>query len=491
MASNKQKSGVQAAGLASRIREEHVFLALALLFGLLWVFLIPPFQLPDEESHFIRAWSLSDGSLFIKTVKGPDGKLTAGGYMPVDVVELPDAMGARMIRRNPYRKYDFSLFREFVGRSFKMKPDYSQRVFAKTSAEMYSPIPYLPQAVGIIAGRAFGAGPLICYYLARISVMLAYALLVFLAVKTTPVGKNLFMIVGLLPMSVALSVSVGADAITTGVVFLFTAYMLRLSLADTGQPLTRGRIAAVFGLLAVVALLKQPYLVLALLVLAVPAERFRKRSSRYLFVASALLFTLAVSAAWNIPAIAITTAYRHDTGPSLIGNPIGQVGFIATHPLDYLSALYNGIFHYRLQGEGRGLIRQFLGLLGWLDLVFPAFFYYFLGFFLLAQVLFSQGLPHILPRGRAIMFLTSLATAVGVATSMYLVNPVGSDTIIGLQGRYFTPIAPLALAAVSHLGIDAFDSTACKVFRGPLFVGAVMAVALSFATWYIGLRYYY
>ena len=478
-------------GFAGRIKEEHVFLALALLFGVLWVFLIPPFQLPDEEAHFIRAWSLSDGRLFVNTVKDPDGKLTAGGYVPVGVAELPDDLGARIIRRNPYRKYDFNLFREFVGRLIKTNPDYSQKVFAKTSAEMYSPIPYLPQAVGIIAGRALGASPIVCFYYARILVMLVYAFLVFLAVKITPVGKNLFMIVGLLPMSVALSVSVGADAITNGSVFLFTAYMLRLSLTDTGLPLTKGKIASVFGLLAVVALLKQPYLVLALLVLAVPAGRFRKNGARYLFVASALFFTLAVSAAWNIHAIAITTTYGHNSGPLLIGNPLGQVGFIVTHPIDYLAALYNGLFHYKLQGEGRGLLRQFLGLLGWLDLVFPAFFYYFLGFFLLAQVLVSQGLPHILSRGRAVMLLTALAAMVGTATAIYLVNAVGSDTIVGLQGRYFTPIAPLALVAVSHMGIDAFDSIAYKVFRGPWFVGTVMAVALSFATWYIYLRYYY
>ncbi len=424
-------------------------------------------------------------------MKGPDGKLVAGEYLPVDVVELPDDMGARMIRRNPYRKYDFSLFWEFVGRSFKTKPNYSQRVFAKTSAEMYSPVPYLPQVLGILVGRAFGGGPLVCYYAARILVMLAYALLVFLAVRITPVGKNLFMIVGLLPMSVALSASVGADAITNGIAFLFTAYMLKLSFTDKGLPLTRNRLAAVFGLLAVIALLKQPYLLLALLVLAVPAERFRKRGTRYLFVASALLFTLAVSAAWNIPAIAIITAHAQYTGSSLIGNPAGQVGFIVTHPLDYLTALYNGIFRYPLQAQGRGLFRQFIGLLGWLDLVFPPFFYYLLGFFLLAQVILSQGLPHIPAKGRALVLLTSLATAVGVATAMYLVNPVGSDTIVGLQGRYFTPLAPLALVAVSHFGIGAFETTALKALRGSLFVGATMSLFLSFATWHIFLRYYF
>jgi uncharacterized membrane protein len=469
-------------------KHAYVFLVLCIIFGLAWTFLIPPFQLPDEDAHFVRAWSISDGKLFIKTVKGPDGKLAAGEDLPADMVELPDSMGAHLVRRNPFNKYEFSNFWKFMGRLCQAKPDYSQRVFADTSAEMYSPVPYLPQVAGIVASRALGAGPLVCYYAARILVMLAYALLVFLAVRITPVGKNLFVVVGLLPMTLALSVSVGADAITNGVAFLFTAYMLRLSLTDRGLPLTRGKLAAVFGLLAVLALLKQPYLLLALLVLAVPAERFGKRRTRYVFIASALLFTLAVSAAWNIPAIIVTSAHGHDTGPSLIGNPAGQVGFILTQPFGYLTALYNGTFHYR--SHYRLLWRQFLGLLGWLDLVFPALFYQLLGFFLLLQVLLSQGLPRIPAGRRAVMFFTSLAAAAGVATAMYLVNPVGSDTVTGLQGRYFTPVAPLALVSLSHFGLDAFETTAFKAFRGPLIVGAVMAAALSFATWQIFLRYY-
>jgi uncharacterized membrane protein len=471
-------------------KHAYVFLVLCIIFGLAWTFLVPPFQLPDEDAHFFRAWSVSDGKIFTKTVKGPDGKPAAGEYLPADMVGLPDSMGAHMVRRNPFNKYDFGNFWKFMGRLCETRPDYSKRVFADTSAEMYSPVPYLPQVAGIVACRALGAGPLVCYYAARIFVMLAYALLVFLAVKVTPVGKNLFVIVGLLPMSVALSVSVGADAVSNGAAFLFSAYMLRLSLTDRHLPLTRGKLAAVFGLLAVIALLKQPYLLLALLVLAVPAERFGNRRARYVFAASALLFTLAVSAAWNVPAIVFASAHAQAAGPSLLGDPAGQVGFILTHPLGYLTALYNGIFHYVLQAQGRGLWRQFLGLLGWLDLVFPAFFYDLLGLFLLAQLLFSQGTPRIPAGGRAVLFFTSLAAAAGVATAMYLVNPVGSDSVTGLQGRYFTPIAPLALVSLSHSGLDAFETTAFKVFRGPLVVGAVMAATLSFATWQIFLRYF-
>ena len=41
-----------------------VFAGLALLFGSIFVFLIPPFQSPDEPNHFLRAFQVSEGVFF-------------------------------------------------------------------------------------------------------------------------------------------------------------------------------------------------------------------------------------------------------------------------------------------------------------------------------------------------------------------------------------------------------------------------------------------
>lgn len=40
---------------------ENIFILFALLFGLLFVFVTPPFQSVDEQAHFFRAYGISSG----------------------------------------------------------------------------------------------------------------------------------------------------------------------------------------------------------------------------------------------------------------------------------------------------------------------------------------------------------------------------------------------------------------------------------------------
>ena len=42
------------------------FVALSLVFGTLFAFLTPPFQVPDEPSHYLRAYAISEGSFRVR-----------------------------------------------------------------------------------------------------------------------------------------------------------------------------------------------------------------------------------------------------------------------------------------------------------------------------------------------------------------------------------------------------------------------------------------
>ncbi len=89
--------------------------------------------------------------------------------------------------------------------------------------------------------------------------------------------------------------------------------------------------------------------------------------------------------------------------------------------------------------------------------------------------------------------MASFALAfMGVTLAMFVeATPVGSATLMGVQGRYFTAIAPAAFLAVSGFRIKAFDGPAARALKSPLFTGSCMAAILSAATYYITLRYYY
>ena len=44
-----------------KITVERVFIYIALIFGILFVFLTPPFLSPDEDTHFLKSYSVSKG----------------------------------------------------------------------------------------------------------------------------------------------------------------------------------------------------------------------------------------------------------------------------------------------------------------------------------------------------------------------------------------------------------------------------------------------
>ena len=44
--------------------EQRVYVYIALIVGILFVFLTPPFQSPDEDSHFKRSYQIAKGNIY-------------------------------------------------------------------------------------------------------------------------------------------------------------------------------------------------------------------------------------------------------------------------------------------------------------------------------------------------------------------------------------------------------------------------------------------
>ena len=66
----------------SKWSEQKIYVYIALIFGVLFVFLTPPFQSPDEDSHFKKTYMVSKGVLY-PTVK----KQKSGNYIPKEMDE--------------------------------------------------------------------------------------------------------------------------------------------------------------------------------------------------------------------------------------------------------------------------------------------------------------------------------------------------------------------------------------------------------------------
>ena len=475
-------------GFAGRIKEEHAFLALALLFGVLWVFLIPPFQSPDENEHFMRAWSLSEGKIFLEHAKDENGHFVTGAYLPVDAAELPDRLDYSLIMRRPFVKFNLGRFRDYV-LSQNFKTGSNARIFQKVGDGDYAPVNFMPQVAGILAGRALSCSPLGCFYMARIFALFFYIIIVFAGLRIMPFGSNILMTVALLPMSLGIAASLNTDVVLNGVMFLFIAYVFSRAFKKPSELVNGKEVKIFLAFCVLIALLKPVYTPIVLLLLMLPKERFRDLKAMVMFIGGCFALTFLVMAAWNIAnARLLAMADWHYSAL----DPQYQFHVALTHPSRMLGIMFNGYFHYPLASGGRGLFRQFIGILGWLDVVFPSYLYFISGLFLASQVLVSQDGPDMGLWPRA-MLLTSFAiAAMGISFAMFVeATPVDSQTLLGVQGRYFTSIAPAALLAVSNTNRKYFNGPVSKAIKSPLAVGLCMAAILLAATYYIAGRYYY
>ena len=68
-----------------RIRPEWYYLSVAIPFGIVFMLLTPPVQVPDEDAHFLRSFQLSEGRIISVKI----GNRT-GDYLPSGLTAFMD-----------------------------------------------------------------------------------------------------------------------------------------------------------------------------------------------------------------------------------------------------------------------------------------------------------------------------------------------------------------------------------------------------------------
>ena len=70
---------------------EYKFLIIGFIIGCLFIFVVPPFQSPDEDSHFKKAYVISNGDFFPTT----DNSIS-GFYLPIAMQDYISDKTSRM-----------------------------------------------------------------------------------------------------------------------------------------------------------------------------------------------------------------------------------------------------------------------------------------------------------------------------------------------------------------------------------------------------------
>jgi uncharacterized membrane protein len=265
-------------------KPESVFILFGLIFGVLVILITPPFQVPDEHSHFFRALEISQGD-FIPAVKGN----VAGGFIPVNAIATGGELAGYLAFR-PQNKQSFEKLAYFL----KLPPEPDKKQFAQSA--VYPPISYLPQLVGIGIGKVFNLSWLKTMYLGRVTSLLVWLLCLYLTIKVIPTSKWLVVTLALSPMTIFQAASLSADSLTIALSFLFIAIFLKLTLEeDTKLTLLVTALLVIIAIL--IALCKQAYIILIFLFFLIPIKRLGLKKYG-LFFSLIFLFTVSSLILW-------------------------------------------------------------------------------------------------------------------------------------------------------------------------------------------------
>jgi uncharacterized membrane protein len=405
------------------------FIVTAATFGLIFAIITPPFQTPDETVHFLRAYQISQFNFVPDQV----GNI-AGGY-------LPQSLGKTIDRTMTHpnlqyvAKQKYNLYKTFDAASFKTDSQKTQ-LYNFSSTSYYSPIAYLPQATGILVARIINLPPLDMMYAGRLMNLTAWVAVMSLSIYLIPRKKWALTAIALLPIAVFQSISLSTDVMAVGLAALSISLVLRL--IDYNKTLSTLQIALLFILLVFLVLSKQITFLLLPVILLIPNKVLGRRP-----VLKKILLTiipLLIFGAWMFMVKDIGSV----SNPINHENPLKQTSFILHSPHSYINVLWNTYFF----NWGDGITSSFIGVFGWQDAPLSELFI-MLGYVSLAFLMFANydTAKSWLSKNQK-LFIAAIVTIywLAVSTALYVYySPVGYKIIVGIQGRYFLPVAILAI----------------------------------------------
>ena len=429
-----------------------LFVLVAVTMLVFLVIFVPTGEVPDEVAHIMRADSVRHGE--IAGFRRP--RLDDQGDPAIDAAVRGDislvGAGFEFFGLSLRDKHETLAHIEHM-RSFVWANRLDPVSVPNTA--VYPPFFYLPAASGIQLAKYAGYGPYDAILAGRFFNVLAYLALGAAALFFAERGRAMLFAILCLPMSLWLAASMNHDGIVIACSVLAGSLLCRKDPA--GQTTARWIAGAAALALAVMA---KPFLLpMTLIVPATVPGRFRPNLR-----SAASGFALAVFPAllWG-GAMALFVAVPFVRGPAYPAGPLwsGPAGtlFPSTSPGEQLHILLSVPSRLvtlpldTLWQEGRWLWHEVIGVLGTLDVVLPPFLYdgwnWILAAAFSAGLIGGRGSLKIDARSNGLR-LVALAGAIASSWMIYLLQylswtKVGESLIEGVQGRYFIPVAALAL----------------------------------------------
>lgn len=424
---------------AISIKMEKKVAIVMFLWGLVMMFMIPTWQIPDEHTHL---------TLIANAINNEDfaNILTENTSIPRGVLE---------------NNYDSKVDKQAFFEGMTQLSDYEKAALMPNGLSPYI-IKYLPCFIGIFAGILLG---LPVYWVLQLGELMSLACgvaICYLALKIMPVKKELFAMILMIPMVLQQIGGITYDAVLIPLCFLWIAYLFYLKFKADEIGIKEAVAAAVIWLL--ITYLKLPYCFFILLVFILPLEKLHLRiGSKWeinqawvkkygIFVCAAgLVFVLAAlygmrDNKWIQLVIGLIQEWRQtlhllkETGVTwhkmLITSSVGNFGWLDT-PISYKVALltYVLIFAVALfnsENKEETMLRHWDRLVIWGTVIILCLFTTF--------AMVNHTIMVVLYGSEY------LSATYDINTALYQIPYIG-----GVQGRYYLPFVSLFFLPLPQL----------------------------------------
>jgi hypothetical protein len=410
-----------------------LYLACIAVIGVLFVFRVPPMGGFDEPFHWRRAQQIADLSLLAQRL-GPNDW---GGLLDGRAMTFEGRFDQAIADRVPISEPGIHELVAWLARE-----PAAEGVQSFPSTASFSPVAYLPSALGIEVARALRLDLLQQFRAGRLANLGAYLVLVWCIVLVLPVGRLAVLALLTVPTAIHLAACFSADPVGNGIPILLAACCLRLHLdPDCAKP--RGWRIWIWLLAGLVGLVKLICVPVSAIVLLVPARLFATPRAAWLFRASAVAVCAAAALAWNA-AYPFVPGLYWKTG----ADPAAAVHMLLAAPLHSMGMLWrngwNDSWFWWLDGWGR-----FGGGPGPYHFTVPTPLA--AGFLagLVALALLDRDARAAQPKAAALLVGIAAAYVVLLLLAFRIAfGPPASDFIDGIQGRYLLLPEVLVLLAI-------------------------------------------
>ena len=410
-------------------KPENIFLIFCLLWGMVILCVMPPFQSPDEPEHFFKMWGYTQGTYRYQIKDNQAG------------LNMPQSMASLYQFYNFYRFSNKKIPYKATLQSFNIPLAQKTTTFLKHTPSSYTPVSYFPSFIILWIMKLLNFKPLFMMYILRFCSLLVYLALAYSAIRITPCKKWLFCFFALLPVCVTQAASISTDGITTGVIMFYIAYTLKIACADSEKKISNRQIFIWSGLITVINILKFAYLPFILLYFLIPEEKFQTPKSYYTNFLLIVLINIFITGVFLCGVISSPSINTYGLGHHFINKP-ELIKEIVLSPFAYIkmlfaSAIFLKKFLYQNMISSIGVTLAMIPLkythLAWAGLICSVFY-----------TDIKEKICNVTFKNKLWITAAVVLSFVLIMTSVYLIYQT-KPYIIGVQGRYLTPLIPVIL----------------------------------------------